>query len=198
MVLLILLTPKCTPPVKRADTWKEKLLQLDPIGFVLVAVSLICLLLAIQFGGKEYSWNSAVIIALFIIAAMFGIAFVGAQIWRGEKGTVPPHIISQRSILWGTIASIGIGSVLVLYAFYLPIWFQVIQAKSPEASGIALIPLLLSVVVAVIFSGIVASSIGYYVPAMLIGAALAIVGGALISTWTVNVGSGKWIGYQVC
>jgi MFS family permease len=198
MILLILLTPKCTPPVKRADTLKGKLLQLDPIGFVLVAISLVCLLLAIQLGGKEYSWNSAVVIALFVIFGVFGIAFVGVQVWRGEKGTIPPHIISQRSILWATIASVGIGSVLVLYAFYLPIWFQVVQDKSPKVSGLALIPLLLSVVVAVIFSGIVASSIGYYVPAMLIGAALAIVGGALISTWSVNVNSGKWIGYQVC
>ncbi|KAF1920691.1 major facilitator superfamily domain-containing protein [Ampelomyces quisqualis] len=136
MFLLTLLTPKCIPPVKRSDTWKGKFLQLDPIGFVLVATFLVCLLLAIQFGGKEYRWNSGSVIALLVIFAIFGIAFVGVQVWRGEK-------------------------------------------------------------VAVIVSGIVASSIGYYVPAMLTGATLAIVGGALISTWSVNVSAGKWIGYQI-
>ncbi|OAK94910.1 MFS general substrate transporter [Phaeosphaeriaceae sp. SRC1lsM3a] len=197
MVLLILLTPKCPPPVKRASTWKGKFFELDPFGFLLVAISLVCLLLAIQFGGKEYSWGSGVVIALFVIAGSFGIAFVGFQIWRGEKGTVPPQIISQRSILAGTVASLGIGSVLVLLAFYLPIWFQVVQGKSPQNSGLSLIPLLLSVVVAVIASGIVTSKIGYYVPALILGAALAIVGAGFISTWSVDVGSGKWIGFQV-
>lgn len=135
---------------------------------------------------------------MFVIAGSFGIAFVGFQIWRGEKGTVPPQIISQRSILAGTVASLGIGSVLVLLAFYLPIWFQVVQGKSPQNSGLSLIPLLLSVVVAVIASGIVTSKIGYYVPALILGAALAIVGAGFISTWSVDVGSGKWIGFQVC
>jgi MFS family permease len=196
IVLLALLTPNCTPPVKRAATFEGKLLQLDPLGFFLIATSLVGLLLAIQFGGKEYSWNSGVIIALFVIFGIFGIGFIAAQIWRGEKGTVPPRIILQRSILSGTIASIGIGSVLVLLAFYLPIWFQVVKGKSPQDSGLALIPLLLSVVVAVIASGIFASAVGYYVPSLILGAALAIVGTGFISTWSVYVSTGKWIGFQ--
>jgi hypothetical protein len=79
----------------------------------------------------------------------------------------------------------------------LPIWFQVIQDKSPQDSGLALIPLLLSVVIAVIASGIFASVIGHYVPALIIGAAISIVGAGLISTWSPNVESGEWIGFQV-
>jgi hypothetical protein len=197
MVLLALLTPNCTPPVKRAATLKGKLMQLDPLGFLLIATSLVCLLLAIQFGGKAYSWNSGVVIALFVIFGVFGAGFITAQIWRGEKGTIPPRIVSQRSILSGTIASIGIGSVLILLSFYLPIWFQVVKGKSPQSSGLALIPLLLSVVVAVISSGVFASAVGYYVPSLMVGAAFAIVGVGLISTWSVDVSAGRWIGFQV-
>jgi hypothetical protein len=197
MVLLALLTPNCTPPVKRAATLKGKLMQLDPLGFLLIATSLVCLLLAIQFGGKAYNWNSGVVIALFVIFGVFGAGFITAQIWRGEKGTIPPRIVSQRSILSGTIASIGIGSVLILLSFYLPIWFQVVKGKSPQSSGLALIPLLLSVVVAVISSGVFASAVGYYVPSLMVGAAFAIVGVGLISTWSVDVSAGRWIGFQV-
>jgi MFS family permease len=196
IVLLALLTPKCTPPVKRAATWKGKILELDPLGFILIAPCLICLLLAIQFGGKQYSWSSGVVIALFVLSGIFGIAFTVSQIWRGENGTIPPRILMQRSILSGAIASIGIGSTLVLFAFYLPIWFQVIQGKSPQSSGLSLIPLLLSVVFAVIASGIFASAVGYYVPSLILGSAISIVGAGLISMWTADVGSGRWIGYQ--
>jgi MFS family permease len=197
VVLIALLTPKCTPPVKRSPTWIGKILDLDPLGFILIGTCLICLLLAIQFGGKEYSWSSGVVIALFVISGVFGAIFVTFSIWKGESGTLPPSILFQRSVLSGTIASIGIGSVLVLFAFYLPIWFQVIQDKSPQNSGLALIPLLLSVVIAVIASGIFASVVGYYVPALILGAAIGIVGAGLISTWSPSVGSGKWIGFQV-
>lgn len=197
MVLLVLLLPKCPPPVKPATTWKAKFFELDPFGFFLIATSLICLLLAIQFGGQGHAWGSGAVTALFVVGGTFGLAFVGFQIWRGDQGTIPPQIISQRSILAGTVASLGIGPVLVLLAFYLPIWFQVVQGKSPQDSGLALIPLLLSLVIAVIASGIVTSKIGYYMPSLILGAAIAIVGTGLISTWSVDVGSGKWIGFQV-
>lgn len=178
-------------------TLKGKFFELDPIGFILIATSLTCLLLAIQFGSNDMSWGSSVVIALFVIAGVSGVGFIGFQIWRGEEGTVPPRIISQRSILAGTIASLGIGSVLVLFAFYLPIWFQVVQGQSPQDSGLSLIPLLLSVVISGISSGIVTSKIGYYMPPLILGAAVAIVGSGLVSMWSVDVGSGKLIGFQV-
>ncbi|KAL5120374.1 hypothetical protein ACEQ8H_001664 [Pleosporales sp. CAS-2024a] len=197
MVLIAWLTPRCAPPIKRSSTWKGKLVELDPIGFLLIATSLICLLLAIQFSGKQYSWSSGVVIALVILFGLFGIGFVVFTLWRGEKGTVPPSVISQRSILAAIFSSIGIGSVLVLFAFYLPIWFQVIQNKSPQDSGLSLIPLLLSVVVAVILSGIMASKSGYYVPGLILGSCILMVGAGLITTWSATVGSGRWIGYQI-
>ena len=90
-----------------------------------------------------------------------------------------------------------IGSVLVVYAFYLPIWFQVIQGKSPQSSGLSLLPLLLSNVFAVISGGIATSIIGYYNPFMIGGSVILVIGSALITTWQANVGSGVWIGFQV-
>jgi MFS family permease len=197
MALLALVTPKCKPPVKRAATWSGKFFELDPLGFILNATSLVCLLLAIQFGGKEYSWNSGVVITLLVVCGVFGVGFIATQIWRGEKGTVPPRIMKQRSILFGSLASIGIASPLVLFAFYLPIWFQVVQDKSPQASGLSLLPLLLSVVFAVIASGIFVSAVGYYMPSLILGASVLMVGAGLISTWPVDEGSARWIGYQV-
>lgn len=197
MVLLALLTPKCDPPVKRSATWKGKFLELDPLGFILIAPCLVCLLIAVQFGGTKYPWNSPTIIVLFLLFGLFGIAFIASQMWRGDKGTLPPRIILQRSILVGSLASAGIGSTLVIFAFFLPIWFQVIQGKSPQSSGLSLIPLLLSVVFAVIGGGIFTSTVGYYAPLLVLGSAIIMVGAGLISTWTVNVSAGAWIGFQV-
>lgn len=198
ITLLLLLTPSREAPSKRSDSWKGKFLELDPVGFILIAPCLVCLLLAIEFGGVRYPWNSGTVIALFVLSGVLGAAFIASMIVRGENSTMPPRIFLQRSILSGSIASVAIGSCLIIFAFYLPIWFQAIKLKSVQSSGISLIPLLLSVVFAVIASGIFASSVGYYTPPSLLGSAILIVGAGLISTWTAYASPGIWISYQVC
>lgn len=197
LVLLILLTPKCPPPVKPAEAWRGKIDQLDPLGFVLIGASFICLLFAIEWGGIKYPWNNGRIIALLVVFGVLVLAFIASQLWRKENATVPPHIFKIRTIFFGSVVMLGMGSVLVIFAFYLPIWFQVIQGKSPENSGLSLLPLLLSNVLAVISGGIATSILGYYTPFMLVGSAILVVGSALITTWNANIGPGMWIGYQV-
>ncbi len=196
--VLLFLVPNKAAPVKPADTLLGRVRQLDPLGFCLVAPATICAVFALQWGGTRYAWSDGRIIALFVLFGVLSAAFIGSQIWLKEKGTIPPKVLTQRSILAGCFAQLGIGSVLVLYSFYLPIWFQVIQGKSPQDSGLALVALLLSSVLAVIGGGIATSKFGYYTPFLIVGSIIGIVGTALITTWEVNTSVGKWIGYQVC
>ena len=183
--------------MERDASWLGKIKQLDPLGFILIAPAIISLLFALEWGGTRYAWNSGRIIALFVVFGVLGSAFILSQAWQKEKATVPPRILLNRSILSGCFAYLGTGSVLVILAFYLPIWFQVIQGKSPQSSGLSLLPLLLSIVVAVIASGILTTVIGYYTPMMIAGAMFLIVGSALITTWQPQTKAGIWIGYQV-
>ncbi|KAL8710245.1 MAG: hypothetical protein Q9220_005176 [cf. Caloplaca sp. 1 TL-2023] len=197
LAVLAWLTPNKPAALKPAETLRGKINQLDPLGFVLIATSTVCGLFALQWGGVRYPWSDGRIIALFVLFGVFGLAFIGVQAWRKDEATVPPKIFFQRSIFAGCVASIGIGSLIVVFAYYLPIWFQAIQGKSPQNSGPSLIALLLSVVVFVMASGIVTSVVGYYTPFLIVGAAVAVVGSALISTWRVDSQPGMWIGYQV-
>ncbi|KAG9693576.1 MFS general substrate transporter, partial [Aureobasidium melanogenum] len=197
LACLVFFTPKTPAAVKAAPTWRGKLAQLDPLGFILIAPSVICLLFAIEWGGSKYPWNSGQVIALFVVFATLLLAFIASQVWRGDKATLPPRILRQRSIISAALASVGIGSVLVNYAFYLPIWFQVVQGKSPQKSGLSLLPLFLSNVLAVTMSGIATSIVGYYTPFLIVGSSALIVGSALLTTWSVHTGAGIWIGYQI-
>ena len=195
--MLLFLTPNRPPALKPSPTLIGKISELDPLGGFLIAVSSICLIFALQFGGATYPWSDGRIIALFVLFGVFGIAFIAAQIWRGDKGTVPPKIFTQRSMLAASVANVGLGRTIVGYSFYLPIWFQAIKGDSPQNSGLSLLGFLLSVVVFVMFSGIGTTVLGYFTPFMMIGGAILIVGGALISTFEVETGSAIWIGYQV-
>ncbi|KAL8951919.1 MAG: hypothetical protein Q9222_002138 [Ikaeria aurantiellina] len=197
LVVLAWLTPSKPAALEPADSLRGKIMQLDPLGFVLIASSTVCGLFALQWGGVRYPWSDGRIIALFVLFGVFGLTFIGVQAWRKDEATVPPKIFFQRSILTGSIASVGIGSLIVIFAYYLPIWFQAIQGKSSQDSGLSLIALLLTVVVFVMAAGIATSAVGYYTPFMIVGGAVSIVGSALISTWRVDSGAGMWIGYQV-
>ena len=193
---LVIATPNRKPPDVAADTWLGKFKQLDPVGFILIAPATVCLLFALQFGGVQYPWNDGRIIALFVLSGVFAVAFTCSQIWL-KGGTIPGAVISQRSVLAATFQSIGIGSLLVVYAFYLPIWFQAIKGDSPQNSGLSLLGLLFSTVLFVIACGIGISKFGYYVPFAIIGGAVLVVGAGLLTTWQVDTGPGMWIGYQV-
>ncbi|WXC50476.1 hypothetical protein QX201_010139 [Fusarium graminearum] len=197
LFLLFILAPDRPSPVKPATTWRQKFLDLDPLGFLLVAGSIVSLLFALEFGKEDKAWSTGRVIALFVVFAILLVAFAGYQIWRGEKATTPPRILRQRTVLAACLFNFFIGTVLVIYAFYIPVWFQVVKGKSPQDSGIALLPLLLSNVVFVIVGGILVSTIGYCNPFAIGGSAILIVGAALITTWTADVEKGKWIGYQI-
>ncbi|OKL59586.1 hypothetical protein UA08_05354 [Talaromyces atroroseus] len=197
MVLLVILAPDAPPPCKPATSWRKRILEFDPLGFLLIAPSIICFLFALQFGGEDQSWSQARVVALFVLFGVFLLGFIACQVWRKENATVPPRIVCQRDILCGCMIGFSTGSVLVLYTFYLPIWFQVVQSKSPQSSGLSLLPLLLSNVVAIVLSGFLVSKVGYYTPFSVIGGMMLVAGAALVATWTVDINEGKSIGYQI-
>ncbi|KIL93774.1 hypothetical protein FAVG1_02335 [Fusarium avenaceum] len=197
LFLLCILAPNRPPPSKPADTWRQRFFDLDPLGFVLVAGSISSLLFALEFGKEDQEWSSGRVVALFVVFAVLLLIFAGYQVWRGEKATIPPRLLKQRTVLVACLFGFAVSSVLVVYPFYLPVWFQVVKGKSSQDSGIALLPLLLSSVLMVMLGGVLVSKIGYYTPFAIGGAAILVVGSALFTTWTADVGTGKWVGYQM-
>lgn len=180
-----------------ADTFLGKVQQLDPIGNLAFFPGIICLILALQWGGTTYPWNSGRVIALFVICGVFILLFIGIQVWKGEAATVPPRIAKQPSIvgsLWFTFWS---GSSMMVATYYLPIWFQAIKGVDAINSGLMLLPTILSVVVSSMGSGILISKIGYYTPFFYISTVMMPIGAGLLSTLKPGTGHSKWIGYQI-
>ncbi|KAE8381181.1 major facilitator superfamily domain-containing protein [Aspergillus bertholletiae] len=176
---------------------KDKLRQLNILGLFALLPGVICLCLALQWGGTTYAWSEGRVIALLVLAFVFLIAFVLIQIWKPEKAVLPPHILLQRSIISGFWVSSCLGAHMNIFVYYLPIWFQVIKGISAVDSGIHLLPMLIPVVVASIITGQLVSRIGYYTPFMIFGACLSAVGTGLLTTLEINTSEGKWIGFQI-
>lgn len=198
-VLIIIFLLKTTPPPNpnQASGIRERISQLDPLGTVCFLPGIICLLLALQWGGSTYAWNNGRIIALFVVFGVLLIAFVAVQIWKGDTATVPPRLIKQRSVAAGLFYSMCVGASMMSVIYYLPVWFQAIKNATAVKSGIMNIPLVLSLVIGSIIAGTCISRIGYYTPFMLLSTTLMSIGAGLLTTFQTTTGHEKWIGYQV-
>ncbi|KAK0751939.1 major facilitator superfamily domain-containing protein [Schizothecium vesticola] len=177
-------------------TLREKIMQLDLLGTSALVPGTVCLLLALQWGGSTYAWGEWRIILLLVLASVLLVAFVLVQIFLPETATIPGHIFMQRSILAGVWVTICVGSSMMVYIYFIPIWFQAIRGVSALDSGILLLPLCLPMVVSSIICGVLTTKIGYYTPFLIIGAVFMSIGAGLLTTWEVDTPLSKQIGYQ--
>ncbi|KAI0121109.1 major facilitator superfamily domain-containing protein [Xylariales sp. AK1849] len=187
--------------IKDQDTTKEpikaRLSQLDFPGTALIVPGCVCLLLALQWGGSTYAWDNGRIIALLVLAAALMLGFVSVQIFLPKTATIAPRIFAQRSILAGFFSTLCIGSASMLFTYYLPLWFQAVQGLSAVDSGIRTLPLVISLVVASIASGVLISRIGYYTPFLIIGICFMAVGAGMMTTLQIDTSTAKLVGYQI-
>jgi MFS family permease len=186
-------------PAKAGTTWKAQLSQLDPLGTLCFLPSIVCLLLALQWGGSTYAWSSPRIIILFVIFAILLVAFIVIQVLKKEpeQATVPPHIFKNRSMTAGFFFMLFVGASMAIMIYFLSIYFQAIRGVDALHSGFDVLPFLLSVTVASIFAGATTSKLGYYVPHMILCPMFMAIGAGLIATFTASTSKGAWIGYQL-
>ncbi|CAK5276518.1 unnamed protein product [Mycena citricolor] len=196
-LLVFLHIPRKPDPAHAQLSLLQKINHFDPFGTLLFMPAIVCLLLALQWGGSKYPWGNGRIIALFVLFGLLIITFIFIQIRKQEMATVPPRIIKMRSIGFSSFFAFSLNSSFFIIQFYLPIWFQAIKGVSPVKSGIDNIPLVLSLILASIVVGGLVSKIGYYTPFMLAASVVTAIAAGLISTFTTTTGHAEWIGYQV-
>lgn len=63
-------------------------------------------------------------------------------------------------------------------------------------SGIRMLPMMMAMVVSTIGAGVLVKRTGYYTPFLIAGVALMSIGAGLLTTFQVDTGRPKWIGYQ--
>ncbi|KAK3390612.1 major facilitator superfamily domain-containing protein [Podospora didyma] len=195
-IIFSLRLPPKPSPLKEMGLAKL-LWNLDPIGFVLFVPSIICLLFTLQWGGTTYAWNSAQMIALFVVFGVTLIAFGVSQVWLGEGGTLPPRIAKQRTIFASSIFTFCLAGTFFLLSYFIPIYFQAIKGETALQSGLDTIPLILPNVIGILFAGFGTSKIGYYVPFIYLAVVLAPIGAGLLSTLGPSTTTAQWIGYQI-
>lgn len=197
--------------------WKEQLKQFDLPGTFILIPGVICLLLALQWGGSAYPWDDGRIIALFVVFGVLFIVFLGVQVWQKDRATIPLRLMKNRNI-WGAVwYGVFLGAAMFIFTYYvcflipsllqaykpelinrqLPIWFQAVKGVSATQSGIDNLPSLIGLVIFSLIGGGLASAIGYYTPLLLVSSVITTIGSGMLTTLKVNSAIAYWFGYQV-
>jgi Major Facilitator Superfamily len=179
------------------DTLAQRIKRFDPFGTAVFMPAIISLLLALQWGGTTYEWNSWRIIFLFCMFAILISIFLFIQYKQQDLATVPPRIFFKRSVWSAAFFIFCTGAAFLGSIFYLPIWFQAVKGASAVESGIMNLPMLIACVLMSIVAGIAVTVLGYYTPFMLVCSVMMAIGYGLLTTLQPDTGSPKWIGYQI-
>lgn len=111
-ITVVVITLFFHPPHREVATmpFRKRMTYFDPWGTAVFMPAIICLLLALQWGGSKYPWKSARIIALLVLFAVLIIPFIIIQFFQKDKGTLPPRIMKQRTVGFACSFAIAIGS----------------------------------------------------------------------------------------
>ncbi|KAH8753524.1 efflux pump antibiotic resistance protein [Diaporthe sp. PMI_573] len=178
-------------------TLRQKLVELDLVGNLLFIPSLTSLFLALSWAGTKYPWNSGTVIGLLITFAVLLALFAYDQKRRGDRATLPPRILGNRSVLAGVVFGLCTNAAMNVFEYYLPTYFQSVRMYTATKSGIMMLPLMAGFLVAMLAHGAGVSALGYYVPFMLCASILMPIFAGLMTTFTTETALNQIAGYSL-
>ena len=97
----------------------SRILQLDIYGTAIFIPAVVCLLLALQWGGADYPWKSSKVIGLFCGFGAMIVIFIAVQLWQGDKGTLPPRLFKNRNVLSAMLFAFFFGAGFFVLVYYI-------------------------------------------------------------------------------
>jgi predicted membrane-bound spermidine synthase len=105
--LVLLLIPfflRIKQPIKpKCTTILNRLRELDWLGTLIFTSAVTCLFLALQWGGQTKPWSSPTVIGLFVGFVALMLLFALVQQRMGELSLIPPRLLKQRTVLFGSL-----------------------------------------------------------------------------------------------
>ena len=180
-----------------SSTWIEKLKRVDFLGSFIVVTALILILLGLSWGGKDYAWNSPMVIAVLTIGLALLVIFVVVEIYIPAEPLVNPSLFKNRTVSAVFVSSMMTGMVMFGLIYYIPIFFSATYHTSAIGSGLRLLPYQVSISIFALLSGQLMTITRHYRTITFVGLAITIVGTGILTLLSVSSKLDKQIGYLI-
>ncbi|KAH8666191.1 major facilitator superfamily domain-containing protein [Ilyonectria robusta] len=176
---------------------RKKLARLGFKSALILTATLVCLFLALQWGGAVHPWSDSRVWGCFLGFALLLILFGYIQHLQKDEALIPLRILSQRTVFLSCAFSCLLQGGLMSQSYNLPFYFQAVKGTNAQASGIDILPYGITNSVATVIAGSLMTLTGFYVPFMWLGSAISVTGSGLLYTLSASSPLGQWFGYQV-
>lgn len=185
-------------PLKRVQgSMVAKLKKLDYAGSALTLAWAVLVLIAISWGGVEYSWSSAAVLAPLIIGLVLLVVFIVVEAKLMTLPLIPMYIFKDMTVAASMATTFANGCAFYATLYYLPQYFQVVRQESPVQSGVDMLPLTFVQVFFSFLSGFLVSKTGDYKWNLMAGFFIWTIGLGVMSSVGPNTSKAKIYGYQV-
>ncbi len=158
--------------------------KIDWAGAITLIIGVVSLMFALELGGKEYAWDSSVILSLFAIFGVMLVAFFLIE-RKAEEPIISFHLFKNRLFAATQGVAFFYGATFIIATVYIPIFVQGVLGGSASNAGLILTPMMLGSVVGSQTGGQLTTRTSYR-NTMLLSGALFITGLYLLSTLTVD------------
>ncbi len=165
--------------------FRKQVHKIDYLGSGLMLFGVTAALLVTVWGGVQYAWGSSVIIGLSVLAVVLIVAFV---LWerKAAEPILPPNLYGIGIFRVSTSVSFLLSMIMFGAIIYLPLYLQLVDGVSAMVSGLLMIPMMMGVLGASVFSGQMVSRTGRYKIFPVVGSVLVILGMWLLSRLSLH------------
>ncbi|KAJ1913532.1 hypothetical protein H4219_005172 [Mycoemilia scoparia] len=178
-------------------SWLAKIKRVDFLGAAILVGSLVMILLALSWGGKEYSWNSARVLCLLIIGIALLVTFVVVELYIPPEPLVNPELFKFYNIPFAFTCNFFVGWPMMTLVYYIPVYFSVVHNVSAIMSGVRLLPFLGTISLGAMVTGQIIGRIGRCRTVFYVGMIFSIIGTGTLYLLKVDSNVGMQVGLLV-
>ncbi|ORY55503.1 major facilitator superfamily transporter [Pseudomassariella vexata] len=194
---VMLLVFRGRPRQHRDRSVLDRLVSIDFVGSFVLLGAITMLFLALEDTASGADWGSPKVIGLLCAFGVTSGLFFVWQWWKQDGALIPPHIITQRTVAASCLQAFFSYSILVIHAYFLPIWFQAILGETAIMSGVDMIPYVVANALMSLVAGAFVSKVGYFTPPAIVGGAIGTVGCGILTLLHPGISTREWIGYEI-
>lgn len=115
--------------------------RIDYLGAAILIPGIVALLLVASWGGVEFPWMSAPILALSSVGILLLVAFALQEL-RAPEPLLPPRLFDSRVILIANLIGFVVSAGMFGATVLLPVFLQLVLGRGASDTGLLLIPLM--------------------------------------------------------
>ena len=133
----------------------------DILGTITMIIATSSLILTVTWGGREYAWDSPLIITMIVVAILGSILFVFFEN-RHSNPLIPMTLFKHRNFALTVASGIVLGASMFGTLSFLPTYIQMVHNLSPTRAGLMMIPMMAGMIFTSIVVGQFVTRTGSY------------------------------------